>query len=56
MQAAPRQEATRPRPALPHSSAVAAGEMGGSLTAHSEGPGRGATFTLELPLQVAPAR
>ena len=33
-----------------HSSANAAKEMGGSLTAHSEGVGRGATFTLELPL------
>ena len=32
-----------------HSCAVAALEMGGSLTATSEGPGMGATFTLELP-------
>jgi signal transduction histidine kinase len=32
-----------------HSSAVAAQELGGSLTAHSDGAGRGATFTLELP-------
>jgi signal transduction histidine kinase len=32
-----------------HSCSLAAQEMGGSLTAHSEGPGRGATFTLELP-------
>jgi signal transduction histidine kinase len=32
-----------------HSSAVAATEMGGRLTAHSDGPGLGATFTLELP-------
>jgi two-component system, NtrC family, sensor kinase len=32
-----------------HSSALAAQELGGSLTAHSEGPWRGATFTLELP-------
>jgi C4-dicarboxylate-specific signal transduction histidine kinase len=32
-----------------HSSALAAQELGGTLAAHSEGPGRGATFTLELP-------
>jgi C4-dicarboxylate-specific signal transduction histidine kinase len=32
-----------------HSSANAAKEIGGSLTAHSDGPGRGATFILELP-------
>jgi two-component system NtrC family sensor kinase len=32
-----------------HSSALAAQELGGSLTAHSEGLGRGATFVLELP-------
>ncbi|HSP79417.1 MAG TPA: ATP-binding protein, partial [Myxococcaceae bacterium] len=32
-----------------HSSALAAQELGGSLKAHSEGPGKGATFTLELP-------
>jgi predicted ATPase/signal transduction histidine kinase len=35
-----------------HSSAVAAAEMGGKLTVHSDGPGRGAIFTLELPLQL----
>jgi signal transduction histidine kinase len=34
-----------------HSSALAAREMGGVLTAASDGPGRGATFTLDLPLQ-----
>ena len=33
-----------------HSGALAAKEMGGSLTAFSEGPGTGAAFTLELPL------
>ncbi len=34
-----------------HSSLLAAQDMGGSLAAHSDGPGRGATFTLEVPLQ-----
>jgi C4-dicarboxylate-specific signal transduction histidine kinase len=34
-----------------HNGALAAKEMGGSLAAFSEGPGRGAAFTLELPLQ-----
>jgi len=33
-----------------HSGANAAKEMGGSLTAESNGPGLGATFTLELPI------
>ena len=33
-----------------HSCALAAQQMGGKLRAHSEGPGRGATFTLELPI------
>ncbi len=33
-----------------HSGALAAKELGGSLTVHSDGPGRGAVFTLELPL------
>ena len=32
-----------------HSGALAAREMGGSLTVESDGPGQGATFTLELP-------
>jgi PAS domain S-box-containing protein len=32
-----------------HSSALAAREIGGSLHAHSDGPNRGATFTLLLP-------
>jgi C4-dicarboxylate-specific signal transduction histidine kinase len=34
-----------------HSCALAAGRMGGSLRAESDGPGCGATFTLELPLK-----
>jgi PAS domain S-box-containing protein len=34
-----------------HSSALAAAEMGGSLTCTSPGPGHGAAFTIELPLQ-----
>ena len=33
-----------------HSSALAAKEMGGSLSVHSKGLGHGATFVLELPL------
>jgi C4-dicarboxylate-specific signal transduction histidine kinase len=32
-----------------HSGALAAKEMGGSLTVHSDGQDRGATFTLDLP-------
>ncbi|MBE7368993.1 GHKL domain-containing protein [Ramlibacter sp. HM2] len=36
-----------------HSSALVAVEMGGTLVAHSDGPGAGATFTLKLPLQQA---
>ena len=32
-----------------HSGALAAKEMGGSLNVRSDGPGRGAAFTLELP-------
>jgi C4-dicarboxylate-specific signal transduction histidine kinase len=32
-----------------HSGALAARELGGSLTAHSDGPGCGATFLLDLP-------
>jgi len=34
-----------------HSGALAARDLGGSLTAHSEGTGQGARFNLELPLQ-----
>ncbi len=33
-----------------HSGALAAREMGGSLSAHSDGAGTGATFILELPI------
>lgn len=38
-----------------HSSALAAQDMGGSLAVHSDGPGHGATFTLELPLKMKQA-
>jgi signal transduction histidine kinase len=34
-----------------HSGAIAAREIGGSLTVHSEGTGQGSTFTLEIPCQ-----
>ena len=34
-----------------HSAVIAAQEMGGTLTAHSDGPGTGARFTLELPVK-----
>ena len=34
-----------------HSGALVAGEMGGTMRVHSDGPGRGATLTLELPLR-----
>jgi PAS domain S-box-containing protein len=34
-----------------HSGALAARDLGGSLAAHSDGLGKGATFTLELPLK-----
>ena len=33
-----------------HSCALAAREMGGTLAAHSDGPGKGASFVLELPI------
>jgi len=39
-----------------HSAVLAAQEMGGRLAVHSEGPGTGATFTLELPLDAGPAK
>jgi two-component system, NtrC family, sensor kinase len=35
-----------------HSCALAAIEMNGHLTAHSDGPGKGALFTLQIPLHV----
>jgi C4-dicarboxylate-specific signal transduction histidine kinase len=34
-----------------HSGILAAKEMGGSLSVHSDGPGKGATFTLALPCE-----
>ena len=36
-----------------HSCVMAAQEMGGSLHAHSDGPGHGAVFTLEIPVDAA---
>jgi signal transduction histidine kinase len=36
-----------------HSCVLAAKEMAGILTAQSEGPGKGAVFTLELPIKTA---
>jgi len=36
-----------------HSCALAAIEMNGHLTAHSDGPGTGATFVLQVPLKLA---
>jgi PAS domain S-box-containing protein len=38
-----------------HSGALAAKQMGGELRANSDGPGHGAVFTLELPLQTRAA-
>ena len=35
-----------------HSAVLAAQEMGGTLSAHSDGPGTGATFTFELPIEL----
>jgi C4-dicarboxylate-specific signal transduction histidine kinase len=37
-----------------HSAALAARELGGSLKVRSDGPGRGATFVLELPCKSDP--
>lgn len=37
-----------------HSCALAAIEMNGHLTAHSDGPGKGAQFTLQIPLNTVP--
>jgi two-component system NtrC family sensor kinase len=37
-----------------HAAASVAQELGGSLIAASEGPGRGATFIMELPLAPSP--
>jgi signal transduction histidine kinase len=34
-----------------HSGALAARELGGTLAVQSDGPGQGATFTLELPVK-----
>ena len=39
-----------------HTSALAAQQMGGRLTAHSDGPGHGASFILELPLTPPPSK
>jgi len=39
-----------------HTSALTATEMAGSLTCDSPGPGQGATFTIELPIQPPPTR
>lgn len=36
-----------------HSGALAAKQLGGSLSAHSDGRGKGATFTLEIPIPPA---
>lgn len=34
-----------------HSGALGAKDLGGTLSVHSDGPGQGATFTLELPMR-----
>jgi signal transduction histidine kinase len=38
-----------------HSSALVAKEMGATLSCHSDGPGLGATFTLEVSVDTSPA-
>jgi len=38
-----------------HSAALAANEMNGSVSAHSNGPGKGAVFTIELPFKTQEA-
>jgi two-component system sensor histidine kinase ChiS len=39
-----------------HSCALAAQEMGGSLTVHSDGAGQGATFSLDIPVDAQQSR
>jgi two-component system, NtrC family, sensor kinase len=39
-----------------HSSANTARELGGALAGHSDGPGKGAEFTLDLPVSGIRAR
>jgi PAS domain S-box-containing protein len=39
-----------------HTGALAAKQLGGTLTAHSEGPGKGATFILEVPIENSSSR
>jgi PAS domain S-box-containing protein len=38
-----------------HSTALSANELNGSITAHSDGPGKGAVFTVELPFKTQEA-
>jgi PAS domain S-box-containing protein len=38
-----------------HSTALSVKELNGSITVHSDGPGKGAVFTVELPLQTQEA-
>ncbi|UCE49960.1 MAG: PAS domain S-box protein [Phycisphaerales bacterium] len=39
-----------------HSTALSVGELNGSIVAHSDGPDKGATFTIELPFQTEEAK